>query len=66
MIEKLSKEELLELEGEEEQQLEDLLVCPRCGTPFVNAYDSIAKKVSKHIYKSNCKCYKKDIRISVG
>lgn len=46
--------------------LEDLLQCPMCGTPFVNAYDTILKQVNPHIYRPNCKCYKKEIRISVG
>lgn len=38
--------------------LEDLLQCPMCGTAF--------KKINKYNYKPNCKCYKKEIRISVG
>jgi len=50
----------------EKYRIEDLLICPICGTPFVNAVDTITKKVSRYTYKPNCNCYEKDIRISVG
>ena len=32
--------------------------CIRCGTPMINAVDSITKKISKYIWKHNCKCSK--------
>ena len=50
----------------EKYKLEDLLMCPRCGMPFELAYDPIAKEVTGYLYKPNCKCYNKKIRISVG
>lgn len=46
--------------------IEELLKCYKCGTPFVFAEDGIAKRVTGYLYKPNCKCYKKEIRISVG
>ena len=50
----------------EEYRLEDLLMCPRCGMPFVNVVDKISGELNKHLFKPNCSCYKKDVRISVG
>ena len=44
----------------------DLLKCSKCGIPFVNAIDSISGEVSKYLFKPDCKCCKKDIRIAVG
>lgn len=41
-----------------EYTLEDLLLCPMCGTSW--------EKVDEYTYKPNCKCYKKEIRMSVG
>ena len=42
----------------DDDTLNELLKCPICGTKF--------KQVDKHIWKPNCKCFKKDIRVSVG
>ncbi len=40
--------------------------CPHCHKDYVNAFDSIAKKVSEYCWKPTCKCIKKDIRVSIG
>ena len=50
----------------EKDNIKELLKCKICGTPFVFAEDSIAKRVTGYLYKPNCKCYKKEIRIAVG
>jgi len=42
------------------------LRCPNCKTPFVPARDSITGRKSKHLWKNNCNCYKKDIQLSIG
>lgn len=50
----------------EVDDISELLKCRKCGTPFVFAEDSIAKRVTGYLYKPNCKCYEKEIRIAVG
>ena len=40
-------------------------VCPECGIPMINAIDSITKKISKYLWKTNCNHLKK-FRISIG
>ena len=50
----------------ENYKLEDLLMCPRCGMPFIHAIDKKTEKLSKYLYKPDCKCYKKSIVIAVG
>ena len=49
-----------------EKQIKELLKCPMCGKPFVFAEDSITKRVTGYQFKPNCKCYKKEIMVSVG
>ncbi|MCK9370500.1 hypothetical protein M0R04_11370 [Candidatus Dojkabacteria bacterium] len=44
---------------------EDMLKCPRCGKKYVPEYDSIAKKVTGHLFKPTCKCYK-DVGVMIG
>lgn len=39
--------------------------CLYCHKPFVNAVDSITKKVSKYLWKPKCECVK-NIQISIG
>jgi len=45
---------------------EDLLRCSICGKEFINAYDEILKDINPYVYKPNCDCLNKDLRISVG
>ena len=40
-------------------------VCPECGTPMVNCIDSITKKISKYLWKTNCN-HLKQMRLSIG
>jgi len=49
-----------------DNKIEELLRCPKCGTPFIFAEDSIAKRVTGYLYKPNCKCYSREIIICVG
>ena len=46
--------------------LGELLCCPRCGKKYIEAYDSIAKKKTGHLFKPSCNCIKKEIRLCVG
>lgn len=56
----------MESDNMNKDKIENLLKCRICGTPFVFAKDSIVKRVTGYLYKPNCKCYEKEIRISVG
>jgi len=40
-------------------------VCTECGEPMINAIDSITKKLSKYLWKTNCG-HAKDLRLSIG
>ena len=40
-------------------------VCPVCGKKMINAVDSITKKISKYLWKTNCG-HIKNFRISIG
>lgn len=41
--------------------------CHNCFKPMINAYDSISKKKSKHLWRYDCKCLRnKNIRICLG
>ena len=40
--------------------------CAYCHKNWINAIDSITKKVCKYTWKPNCKCLKKPIRMSIG
>jgi len=44
---------------------DNIPVCSECGTKMVNAIDSITKKKSKYLWKTNCEHMKK-LRLSVG
>lgn len=45
---------------------DDLLVCHRCGKPFVPGYDSIAGRVTGHIWVPDCNCCPEGYAILVG
>ena len=60
---KLTKRELKKLEGLRKKMFLNNTGtphCVHCGKPFVNAYDSISKKVSEYLWKPNCKCFGKE------
>lgn len=40
--------------------------CNYCKKNWVNDIDSITKKKSLYLWKPNCKCIKKPIRMSIG
>ena len=40
--------------------------CFKCGKPMVNAVDSVTKKISEYLWKPDCDCISKDLRLSVG
>jgi len=40
-------------------------VCAECGEPMINAVDSITKKISKYLWKTNC-AHAKKLRLSIG
>ena len=40
-------------------------VCPECGEQMINAVDSITKKISKYLWKTNCGHFKGK-RLSIG
>ncbi len=40
-------------------------ICPTCKIPFINDIDSVTKKVSKYLWKTNCK-HLKNLRLSIG
>jgi len=43
--------------------------CSKCGKKMIPAKDSIRDDTGKwdrHSYKYNCKCFNKDLRISIG
>ena len=40
--------------------------CQDCGKPMVMAVDSITKRKSKHLWKWNCNCVPKNLRLSIG
>ena len=45
----------------------NMLKCSKCGKPMVNAIDQTTGKISKYIWKFDCKCRKEDnFRISLG
>lgn len=39
--------------------------CSICGKEYVNAVDSITKKISPYLWKPSCK-HNKNVRISIG
>jgi len=43
-----------------------MLTCQKCGKKFVNAVDTITGKVNKYLWKPNCNCLDKDLRLSKG
>ena len=40
-------------------------VCVECGNPMINAIDSITNKISKYLWKTNCK-HNKNLKLSIG
>ena len=34
--------------------------CQTCGKRWIHSVDSITKKLSKYLWKPNCKCYPED------
>lgn len=44
----------------------DIPRCHICKKEFVNAYDSVSKEISKYLWKPDCNCIGKDVRISIG
>jgi len=43
-----------------------MLACHICGKKFVNVIDSKKKKVNKYLWKPNCNCLDKSLRLSKG
>ncbi len=41
-------------------------LCIKCGTPLVNAYDNILGRVSEYVWKYECDCFDKNIRLCKG
>lgn len=50
----------------EKLKYNDLKKCPICGTPLINAIDSKTKKISKYLWKRNCKCLPEGFILSIG
>lgn len=52
-----------------EKERKKLEKCLKCGTPLIPDLDAInftTKKWDGHTWKWNCKCFSKDIRLSIG
>lgn len=48
-----------------EQGVPKIPICPECGTPMINDIDSVTKKISQYLWKTNCK-HLKNLRLSIG
>ena len=61
---KITEEELLK----EHKHLirTDIPRCIYCKKNFIHDIDSITKKVSKYLWKSDCDCIKHKIKLSMG
>lgn len=65
----MNEEQEKELKRLTEQDLKELRKCQDCKTPFIpdnTALNFISKKWDGHTWKPNCRCYKKNYRISIG
>jgi len=43
-----------------------VITCHKCGKKFVNVIDSKTNKLIKYLWKPNCSCLGKDLRLSKG
>ena len=43
-----------------------MLTCHKCGKKFIQGIDSKTKKINKYLWRPNCECLGKNLRVSIG